>query len=263
MRTLTTFPRCDEFDRARDWLDALSLPYGVISPDPGYALVGAPALVLAPEVRWSLAAGIADLACCGWVDHYPAATTVPGQEPLGFEEDVFGRAAIVLLASCVGDRTKIRFVAHISGDLTRVFPYLNAEMQTACYNARGPTFTFMDGYRMASLCPRRIAVAKADEIVDAWRVLEDVRRRVNRVWERREEIEPCYEMRERPPALEIFKRLPKTNCRACGERTCLAFAVGVHAGELAVTQCEPVFRGDFAGLKDPLLAICSGLGVGT
>ena len=68
-------------------------------------------------------------------------------------------------------------------------------------------------------------------------------------------------MRERPPALEIFKRLPKTNCKQCGELTCLAFAARLWQRQTSVTRCTPVFAGEHAQLKGALLDICAGLGV--
>jgi ArsR family metal-binding transcriptional regulator len=114
---------------------------------------------------------------------------------------------------------------------------------------------------MVSVYPHRVAVAKADEIVDAWRVLEELRCRANEAWARRSEIEPSYERREKPPALEIYKRLPRTNCGACGERACLAFAVRVWAGQLSPRQCLPVFGGEHSDLGEALLEICRGLGV--
>jgi len=263
MATLaTTFAQRSEFEKARRALDELRLPYEVVSPDPGYARVGVAALAMGSDARGVLATRTgADLLCAGWVDYRPAQIEVPQVEPLEFEEDILGRAAVIVLASCVADETKIRIVAHISGDLTEVFPYLNAEMKGASYNVHGPTFTYMDGYRMISAYPRRIAVAKADEIVDAWRVLEELRCRANEIWARRHEIEPSYERREKPPALEIYKRLPGTNCGACGERTCLAFAVKVHGGTADVRRCLPVFDGESAHLKDALLEICTGLGI--
>jgi len=88
-----------------------------------------------------------------------------------------------------------------------------------------------------------------------------LRVRANEVWARRSEIEPCYEVRERPPALEIFKRLPRTNCRACGEATCLAFAVKVWSREAPASACAPIFSGDRGDLRDALREICTGLGV--
>jgi ArsR family metal-binding transcriptional regulator len=257
-----TFPRRSEFDKAKSGLDALGLPYKAISPDPGFAKVGAPALALDEDAHKAFyARHPRDITCSGWVDYRPASVVVPTQAPSDYEEDVFGQAAIMVLAPCVADMTKIRLIAHLSGDLTEVFPYMNAVMREASYNRNGPTFTFMDGYRMISMYPRRIAVAKADEIVDAWRTLEAIRRRANEVWQRRDQIEPSYEMREKPPALEIFRRLPRTNCRACGEQTCLAFAIRVYMGEVPVGRCKPVFAGESGHLKDALLEICAGLGV--
>lgn len=260
-RILTTFAQRGEFDKARRALNELRLPYEIVSPDPGYARVGVPSLAINAETRAALAPRYHEFVCSGWVDYHPARLEPPADDPPAFADDVFGRAAIMVLAPCVADPTKIRLIAHIAGDLTEVFPYMNAEMQTASYNKNGPTFTFMDKYRMISLYPRRITIAKADEIVDAWRVLEMIRIRANETWARREEIEPSYEMRKKPPVLEILKRLPMTNCKQCGELTCMAFACQVHAGMASPSACKPVFEGEDSRLREPLLEICRGLGV--
>ncbi len=261
-RPAGTFARRSEFDKAREALDTCGLRYEVVSPEPGFAKVGAASLALDEEVRSALYSRFPnDFTCSGWVDYRPASAAVPPEAPQEFAEDVFGEARIMVLASCVADETKIRLIAHISGDLTEVFPYMNAVMREASYNRNGPTFTFMDGYRMISLYARRIAVAKADEIVDAWRTLEVIRRRANETWARRAEITPCYEMREKPPALEIFKRLPRTNCRACGEQTCLAFAVKLWSGAAQPSDCRPVFEGGHSRLRPALVEICRGLGI--
>ena len=260
-KTMTTFAQRGEFEKARRALDELSLPYIAVSPEPGYARVGVTSLAMDAETRIALAPSDNEFVCSGWVDYRPARFEPPPDDPPAFADDVFGRAAIMVLAPCVADPTKIRLIAHVAGDLTEVFPYMNAEMQTASYNQNGPTFTFMDKYRMISLYPRRITVAKADEIVDAWRVLEAIRVRANETWARHGEIEPSYEMRKKPPVLEILKRLPMTNCKQCGELTCMAFACQVHAGMASPSACKPVFGGEYSRLREPLLEICRGLGV--
>lgn len=38
-------------------------------------------------------------------------------------------------------------------------------------------------------------------------------------------------------ALEIYKLLPKTNCKECGQATCLAFAMQIAAGKASVDAC--------------------------
>jgi ArsR family metal-binding transcriptional regulator len=258
----TTFPHSQELARACAGLDGLGLRYELISPAPGYELVGVAGLVLEEEARMALAAAGADsFVCSGWVDHRPAQEAVPADPPPRFAEDAFGTARVMVLAPCVADLARIRITAHLAGDLAAVFPYLNADMREGCYTARGPTFTFTERHRMICLHPRRITIAKADELVDAWRVLETIRRRVNEVWARRREIEPSFELRERPPAMEIFKRLPRTNCKQCGEPTCLAFAARLLQGQTSAARCAPVFDGEHGHLKAALLDICAGLGV--
>jgi len=261
-RLVTTFPVLAEFEKARIALDELRLQYEVVQPGRACARVGVPAVVADQQARMILAARHRDdFTCSGWVDFRPTCAKALQEGPSEFPEDIFGEARIMVLAPCVADLSKIRLIAHISGDLAEVFPYLNTEMQQGCYNQQAPALTYMDRYRMVSLYPRRITIAKADEIVDAWHTLEAIRRRVNDVWARRNRIAPSYEMREKPPALEIFKRLPRTNCRVCGEATCLAFALKVWQGIISPSECKPVVSGEYAHLRDALLEICRGLGV--
>lgn len=106
-----------------------------------------------------------------------------------------------------------------------------------------------------------IPARKAADLFDTWSVLADIREIVNRTWARRDRLTPSYERRRRPPALEIFKRLPGTNCKECGDRTCLAFADRLWRGDADPTECGPVFGGEYAHLRDALLDICAALGL--
>jgi len=260
MNMVTTFARLSECENARHVLDSRGIAYEVIEAVPQYARVGTAALRTSAEGQAALAMdpGISD---AGWVDFRAPTQPVPQGAPDEFEEDVFGNAAIMVLAPCVADLSRIRLIAHLSGNLAEALPYLNAEMPQGFFNANVPALTFMDGYRMVVLYSDRVTVAKADELVDAWRTLDSVRRLANSVWARRRCIEPSYVMRRKPPAIEIYKRLPGTNCQACGERTCLAFALRVWVAESKPSSCKPVFSGDYAHLKPALLEICAGLGV--
>ncbi|MEM1643755.1 MAG: (Fe-S)-binding protein [Desulfurococcaceae archaeon] len=50
-------------------------------------------------------------------------------------------------------------------------------------------------------------------------------------------------------AIELYKYLPKTNCRKCGESTCLAFAVKVLLGDRKLRECPLLSEKDFDGIK--------------
>lgn len=43
-------------------------------------------------------------------------------------------------------------------------------------------------------------------------------------------------------AMEIFTQLDKSNCRECGEKTCLAFAAAVFQSRKQISQCSKVDR---------------------
>lgn len=261
---VTTFGSRAESEWGRAVLEDLALDHQVLDPAPGYGLVGAPAVIADESARTALARqpGRA-FVCAGWVEYRQPEGPLPDAAPLVPVEGLFGRADIVVLAPCVADPSRIRIIAQVTGDVAPALPYLNAVMERASYNPQTDALTFMDDHRLVSVQAHRITVAKADEIVDAWRTLEGVRQSVETVWAGRADIEPSYETRERPPALEIFRRLPRTNCKACGRPTCLAFAVAVWQGDAAVTECPPVHREDgaYAGLREALDEVCAALGV--
>ncbi len=262
MDSLTTFTDPREFERAAALLDAHGIDHTLISPDPAYRRVGCPAVVLRDRAKATfLESAGTDILSTGWVDFRQPVQPVPDETPPEYNEDIVGRVAIVVLAPCVADHDRLRLTAHVSGDVADALPYLNAEMAQSSYVSKLPVFTFMDGHRMLSLFRDRVGIAKADDIVDAWASLERLRCMVNDVWSRRDAITPSFELRRRPPALEIYKRLPGTNCKACGAPSCTAFAWAVWRGETEPKRCLPVFEGDRGDLKDALLSICSGLGL--
>ncbi|MDH7578716.1 MAG: (Fe-S)-binding protein [Bacillota bacterium] len=47
----------------------------------------------------------------------------------------------------------------------------------------------------------------------------------------------------------LYKHLPRTNCRECGELTCLAFATGVIQGRYEAEQCPHLREAAYAEQK--------------
>lgn len=43
-------------------------------------------------------------------------------------------------------------------------------------------------------------------------------------------------------AMELYQLLPKTNCKECGESTCMAFAVTLLSGSRRYTECPPLME---------------------
>jgi acetyl-CoA decarbonylase/synthase complex subunit gamma len=64
--------------------------------------------------------------------------------------------------------------------------------------------------------------------------------------------------------IEIFKLLPKTNCKDCGEPTCLAFAMKLAAGKAELSLCPHVTEESKAKLTEasapPIIPVTIGVG---
>lgn len=80
---------------------------------------------------------------------------------------------------------------------------------------------------------------------------------VNRTWQRRAEIFPDTRTRQRPTPMAIFKLLPQTNCKQCGESTCFTFALKLAASQKKLAACpsmvEPQYAANLAALEAILI----------
>lgn len=149
---------------------------------------------------------------------------------------------IVQVEPCVADREKIRLFARIPADVRELLPYLNAKLANATYVPDRDTLTFIKGGRLITVYPRKVSMAKADDVADAEEVLSWLAERINYVYEHQNEIEPVTERRVRIGALDIYSWLPKTNCRQCGEVSCLAFALLLLQERHRLPDCSPLYR---------------------
>ena len=50
--------------------------------------------------------------------------------------------------------------------------------------------------------------------------------------------------------MEIFSLLEKSNCKLCGEKTCLALAGAVHTGKRKITECPHIDSSIIALFED-------------
>ncbi len=131
-------------------------------------------------------------------------------------------------------------IAYLDEDIETVLPYLNARLGGDEFYREPPAVTFRLQGKLITVQSRQIAVNALRDAEEADKILEWIKREINETWEKRAEIEPSYESAPKPKLLEILKLLPKTNCRACGEATCLVFAARTAEGVKGPEDCPPL-----------------------
>lgn len=127
--------------------------------------------------------------------------------------------------------------AHLDQDVAEVLPFLNRELGGFEYTTHPPSVTFRAHGKLITVHPRLIAVNALRDRDEADKIVAWLQGEINRVWAERDAIEPKYDGAGRPGVFEILKRLPRTNCRACGRSTCMVFAAQAAEGVLGPEDC--------------------------
>lgn len=164
------------------------------------------------------------------------------------------------LQPCLADPEKCRFISLVDKPIAQLFPYVNAVVKGAVYNARGHTITLKRGERIVTLHPAKIAGAKVLDRKDAEETLEWIVGILNDCHERQDEITADYEMRARLGVLDVYKLLPAKNCKACGASTCLAFSALLCNGEKILSDCTEIWKKDYDGKRGILTSLLEDAG---
>ncbi len=130
--------------------------------------------------------------------------------------------------------------AHLDQNVSLALPYLNAVLGGFNYVKDPPSVTFRSQGKLITVHGKKIAINALKDEAEAKKIVEWLKREINAAWENRNEIEPSYEDLPRPQVMEILKLLPKTNCRECGQPTCMVFAVTVTEGIKGAEDCPPL-----------------------
>ena len=55
--------------------------------------------------------------------------------------------------------------------------------------------------------------------------------------------------------LDIFKLTPKTNCKDCGNPTCMAFAMKVASGAIPIEKCPHIASIFSSSISSPVICL--------
>jgi ArsR family metal-binding transcriptional regulator len=118
-----------------------------------------------------------------------------------------------------------------------VLPYLNTVLKGHQYITDPPSLTLKFDGKLITIYSQEIAINIVKDTAEADNILEWLKQEINDTWKRRDQIKPSFSVAQKPGILNILKLLPKTNCKECGESTCLVFASLVTEGKKRPEDC--------------------------
>lgn len=118
-----------------------------------------------------------------------------------------------------------------------LFPYINGALDDALwYEHPGHVIFLFEGYRCV-LYPDLASVHFFETRQKALSFIKRFMNFLDTLDRDKERILPNFNQIRHVPVMDIFKLLPRSNCKDCGFTTCMAFAAAVTKGKAVANQC--------------------------
>jgi ArsR family metal-binding transcriptional regulator len=143
----------------------------------------------------------------------------------------------LLKAECNPNIESLYCFAEFDEDLSVVFPYLRKRFVQAEYSEKAPFLLFRVGGKKVSLFSHKIMINPVKDEKEADTILEFVIGAINSAWERKREIKKEESPLTMADSLEIFRMLPQSNCKECGQESCMSFSILAAEGVKGPYDC--------------------------
>lgn len=148
--------------------------------------------------------------------------------------------ALTRTLPCLAEPGKIIVIGKPNRSLADVLPYLATLPGIIAYDPDAQTLTFRRPAGFMTLYADRVYITQLGSPDEGLELLATLKDAINATWDYREQLTAVTQARHAPRPLDVWTLLPQTNCRQCGEATCMAFAVGLLQHQRSVIECLPL-----------------------
>ncbi len=143
-------------------------------------------------------------------------------------------------AACRPGKPPLVATLTLPNDIHEVFPYLIRVVGSIGFVAKPPAMIIKKDGRQIALEPKKITISDIQKSDDAAEIINWLDKVINDIWRRHSTIEPSFNCQKTLRVVDIVALLPKSNCGACGEPSCMAFAVKLSKGKISRLECTPI-----------------------
>jgi ArsR family metal-binding transcriptional regulator len=144
---------------------------------------------------------------------------------------------------CLAEPGKIIVIGKPNHLLTDVIPYLASLPNVIAYHPEACALTIRRQHGFITLNADKVYITQVKDVGEGLELLKALADAINATWEHRAELVAATVMRSAPRLLDIWALLPQTNCKQCGEATCMAFAAALLQRMKLLAEC-PVLGSD-------------------
>ncbi|MBT3240866.1 MAG: hypothetical protein HON98_05725 [Chloroflexi bacterium] len=158
---------------------------------------------------------------------------------------------------CLAEPGKIIIVGTPSRSLDQILPFLANLPGVIGYKPDTNILTFRRKTGFMTLYPEEVIFTQVTDNEEGISLFEALVDAINSTWEKREQLTAVTNSKKPNKHLDYYLLLPKTNCKICGESTCLAFASKLFLNEISLDACEPLFQEGYEDRRITLEAMLS------
>jgi len=144
--------------------------------------------------------------------------------------------------ACLAEPGKIVVIGEPSIELNYILPYLANLPGVLGYKPDIPVLTFRRKPGFMTIYSDEVIFTQVLDNETGQQLFDSLVQAINATWSRKDELQPVTEIRKPTRHLDLYELLPKTNCKKCGELTCLAFASKLFIREVDPEACLPLFE---------------------
>lgn len=148
---------------------------------------------------------------------------------------------LVKTLPCLAEPGKLIVIGWPSRSLDGVLPLVAAVAPNViAFNPAAGTLTLRRKPGFITFYPDRVMITQVMDSDEGLDLLDAVRDLLNQCWAHRDTIQPVTGVRRAPRPLDVWTLLPQTNCKQCGEATCMAFAFALLLNKQVPDACLPL-----------------------
>jgi ArsR family metal-binding transcriptional regulator len=164
--------------------------------------------------------------------------------------------SLTKILPCLAEPGKVIVIGKPGRLLSEVIPYLAALPGVLAYNPTTLTLTFQRPRGFMTLYPDKVYITQVMDAEEGLGLLNALVEAINATWEHRDKLVAITAARRAPRWLDILTLLPQTNCKQCGEATCMAFAAALLQQKRQIDECQPLVSNPaFGGQRATLEAM--------
>ncbi|MDQ1240503.1 MAG: hypothetical protein QG577_2689 [Thermodesulfobacteriota bacterium] len=258
------FSRDTDFQAARDYFPATT-NYSEVLEVPKFCQGLALPSLLVSGTKEGLLSELAELGVkpCGLIRHQSGKKDIRlGSTPNEAWRAILGETNLRIMRQSVSDPQKLHGEILAEKNFGYLIPLMACLIKGGAYRPEIPSLALEEGHRLIAFSPQEIFISRASDVLDFWINLRRCVDLICEAQEKRSFLSPVTEPRQGISAIEIFRRLPSTNCGQCGKANCMEFAVAVCTGKGELEDCTPLRDEPWSEHKTSALWLLRTIGVG-